>query len=83
MIELYFKVAQRSVETEHLDCGHFRQCKHLTQFICAPIHGPIRRHLCSFIILQAGDLLCSPPAAPDSDIFHHIATYLHTYTCML
>ena len=30
---------------------------------------------------KQGGLLRSPPAALDSDTFHHIATYLHT--CML
>ena len=35
-----------------------------------------------YIYKQWGSLR-SPPAAPDSDTFHHIATYLHTYTCTL
>ena len=37
------------------------------------------------IIYKQGGSLCSPPAAPDLNTFHRcdIATYLHTYTCML
>ena len=35
----------------------------------------------NIIIYKQGGSLCSPPAAPDSDTFHHLATYLHT--CML
>ena len=39
--------------------------------------------LSDIIIYKQGGSLHSPHAAPDLDTFHHIATYLHTYTCML
>ena len=36
-----------------------------------------RQRRCKVGIYKQGDSLCLPPAAPDSDTFHHIATYLH------